>query len=474
MRIPRPSARVVGAALCFASAALLAFPRALPELLKRAGAGPLPAWPLRCMTLALGIEFLALAFWFWARASADATFQVRRWTWLRRPAQAMWLGAAALLLAPAAAPRSPAAGFLPELAAISIVWAGLELMAALPLARPFSDLSGPLLAARPWLPALLPTAGFIVMWQTAPQWTASDVVRRVAEALLLVTAVLATLRAFGRRQWATALRWLTVSESALGAALIATRALDPTYTLLLWLGACGGRSFMLAGELRGAVPRRGPALSRLWRAAGWGGSTALSWPLLAALVTRLPDAVFTRAPVRATFDVAVTALEIAAAAIAVMLTAYVSVRRMVRATERRSMVRPDASLTLSHVSAFLTLTLGPTTIAVAILAGAGVPWVTAGLALIPSLTGGALAVLGAGASEPVVASFETAGGGARRVARDAFRAVTGFERRVIGALRGVARTAMAPLRDLHTGDAQEYLLFLVGLSVLALVLPFLR
>ena len=32
----------------------------------------------------------------------------------------------------------------------------------------------------------------------------------------------------------------------------------------------------------------------------------------------------------------------------------------------------------------------------------------------------------------------------------------------------------APLRDLHTGDAQEYLLFLVGLAVLALVLPLLR
>src|SRR5262245_32469964 len=258
MRIPRPSARWIGTALCLAGAVLLSVPRALPQLLERAGAGPFPAWPLRCMALALGLECLALAFWFWARASADATFQVRRWTWLRRPAQAMWLGAAALLVAPAAAPRSAAAGFLPELAAIAVVWAGLELTAALPLARPFSDVSGPLLAARPWLPALLPTAGFIVMWQTAPLWTASDPVRRVTEALLLVTAVLATLRAFGRRQWATALRWLTVSESALGGVLIATRALGPTYTLLLWLGACGGRSFMLAGELRGAIPRRGP------------------------------------------------------------------------------------------------------------------------------------------------------------------------------------------------------------------------
>jgi hypothetical protein len=35
-------------------------------------------------------------------------------------------------------------------------------------------------------------------------------------------------------------------------------------------------------------------------------------------------------------------------------------------------------------------------------------------------------------------------------------------------------TLAAPLRDLHTGDAQEYLLFLVGVAVLALLLPVLR
>ena len=35
-------------------------------------------------------------------------------------------------------------------------------------------------------------------------------------------------------------------------------------TLLLWLGACSAR-FLLAGELRGAAPRRGALLSRLWR-----------------------------------------------------------------------------------------------------------------------------------------------------------------------------------------------------------------
>ena len=43
-----------------------------------------------------------------------------------------------------------------------------------------------------------------------------------------------------------------------------------------------------------------------------------------------------------------------------------------------------------------------------------------------------------------------------------------------GAGRGIARALGAPARDLHSGDAQEYLLFLVGVAVLALLLPVLR
>jgi len=45
---------------------------------------------------------------------------------------------------------------------------------------------------------------------------------------------------------------------------------------------------------------------------------------------------------------------------------------------------------------------------------------------------------------------------------------------VLGALRRAIRAMTGPLHDLHTGDAQEYLLFLVGLAVLAVVLPLLR
>jgi hypothetical protein len=65
-------------------------------------------------------------------------------------------------------------------------------------------------------------------------------------------------------------------------------------------------------------------------------------------------------------------------------------------------------------------------------------------------------------------------GTARGVAAATFRGVVGVERRVVALLIGLGRALIAPSRDLHTGDAQEYLLFLVGLSVLALVLPLLR
>jgi hypothetical protein len=53
------------------------------------------------------------------------------------------------------------------------------------------------------------------------------------------------------------------------------------------------------------------------------------------------------------------------------------------------------------------------------------------------------------------------------------RAVRG-EQAALGALLAIARALGAPLRDLHTGDAQEYLLLLAGVSMLALLLPLLR
>ena len=47
------------------------------------------------------------------------------------------------------------------------------------------------------------------------------------------------------------------------------------------------------------------------------------------------------------------------------------------------------------------------------------------------------------------------------------------ERVQTGASRETARRPLQPGR-VHTGDAQEYLLFLVGVGVLALLLPLLR
>src|SRR5947209_13635863 len=118
---------------------------------------------------AIGVEFVALAFWVWSRSLPDRREQLARWSWLRRPAMALWLAAALFLALPelrnafVPVPGGPAGGFLTPprflpvplllsrdplfllrtLASLAVIWAGLELMAALPLSRPFPDLSGP-------------------------------------------------------------------------------------------------------------------------------------------------------------------------------------------------------------------------------------------------------------------------------------------------------------------------------------------
>src|SRR5437867_2368598 len=253
--VTRDGARVAGAILCVLGLALL-----VPSVL---------------VASALGIESLAAAFWCWARAAEDARDQVPRWAWLRRPALALWLAVGLHAAFPglthnAAAARVGAPVLLLRLEAIAVVWAGLELLAALPLARPYSDLPGPLLTMRPWLPVILPAAGFMVLWRHAPHWIEVVEVQRVAVPLLLVTAVLGALRAYARRQWTASLRWLAVSDSALAALLVALRSVPAQVSLVLWLAACGGHAFLLAGEQRGATPRRGPAITRLWRVGGRG------------------------------------------------------------------------------------------------------------------------------------------------------------------------------------------------------------
>src|SRR5438132_514535 len=93
------------------------------------------------LAAALGLELLAAAFWLWARRGAEGREQLPRWEWLRRPAMAAWLAFALDAVMPLLS-RDPLLQSASRLApllwleAAAIVWAGLELVAALPLARP--------------------------------------------------------------------------------------------------------------------------------------------------------------------------------------------------------------------------------------------------------------------------------------------------------------------------------------------------
>ena len=423
---------------------------------------------------ALGAELLAAGFWWWARATAEAALQVPRWGWLRRPATALWLAAAieSILHAPGGSGVVPPAtlGLWRLVEAVAVVWAALELLAALPLARPYSDLPGPLASLGFWLPALLPSAGFLLLWRQAPHWLDVDEVRDAALLLLLLTATLSALRAFGRRQWTAGLRWLVVCDGALAGALLASRAVPPAVAALLWIGAGGTHTYLLAAELEGATPRRGPVMAAWWRATAWISTTALGWPLLA---------------VASGFPLERATLVLVPGGISLALASWVNVARMVEAPERRALARPDTGLTLSRMAPALLLSGVPVAIVSAWWTGFAPRWDAMLWALVPGVLGGGTALLtfraGAAAEVPRAAdaapapgSGERAGQAARHAARSLFRAVTGLER---GLVRGTARLLQAsgaPLRDLHTGDAQEYVLFLVGVAVLAVLLPLLR
>ena len=112
------------------------------------------------------------------------------------PAHGQVLGAGGALRAFAGLQSHGAIALFRLVEAAAVVWAGLELLAALPLARAFSDLPGPFLGMRPWLPALLPAAGFAVLWRHSRHWIDVPEARSVAIVLLMITAVLAVLRAY--------------------------------------------------------------------------------------------------------------------------------------------------------------------------------------------------------------------------------------------------------------------------------------
>src|SRR5262245_14562321 len=430
---------------------------------------------------AVGLELVALAFWLWARSLPDRSEQLARWSWLRRPPSALWLAAAlfvalpqlhqvfapaplmetpfsppALIPAPVPMARDPML-LLRTVASLAILWAGLELMAALPLSRPFPDLTGPARPVGPWLTALLPVTGFLVLWRQAGLWAAAPLAREIATLALMMAAVLATLRAYTRRSLTATLRWLVVYDSVLASLLVAREVLPGEIAALLWLGAGGGRLIALAAELRGQAARRGRFLARLWRVAGWLAGTSLAWPLL----TEIGYANGRFHP-----------LEYFVLAAPVFLASALWLKRVVEAPERRSRAGPeDRSPHVSRIGAVATLLAGPAAITWAWWQGLDVRWPGAAVALIPST----LAWWPVRRIAPAKGDASAnAPGGTRDFAISTFRAVTLIERQVAAAIGGVARALGAPARDLHSGDAQEYLLFLVGVAVLALLLPLLR
>jgi hypothetical protein len=420
-------------------------------VLVAAGLGLL--WGGRLWHAALGLEALAAAFWVWARAGDAPREQIARWAWLRRPATALWLAVALHAASPLLqhspyAPRDGVFALLRWGEAIAVLWAGLELLAALPVARPFADLPGPLAAVGPWLPALLPAAGFAVLWRQAPHWLGVVEMREVAVALLVLTAWLGALRALGRRQWIVGLRWLFITDSAMAALLVALDVVPPVSSLLLWVGACGGRAYLLAGELRGQSPRRGPLLARLWRLAMTTASAALAWPALLKLGF---------APGGAARPLWMVLL-----AVPVALAAGITTRRHVEAPERRAVVRPGPILNLEHGLALATLALGPAALALAWWNGFEASLVAGATAALPAAIGAAAAMPGRDLPwrEP-----------GRAAARGLFHAFVARERWLVAGLMRALRALAAPLRDLHTGDAQEYLLFVIGVAVFALLLP---
>ena len=433
---------------------------------------------------ALGVELMAMAFWLWARAMPERAEPMARWSWLRRPAMALWLACALFMALPELrqmyapvvghGPSSPfgVPSFVPAplpvsrdpmallrtLAALAVLWAGLELMAALPLSRPFPDLTGPVRSLGPWLTALLPVTGFLVLWRQAELWTTAPFVREVATVTLLLAALLAALRAYTRRSLTASLRWLVVFDCTLASMLVARGVVPGEIAALLWLGSAGGRLIALAAELRGQAVRRGAQLTRLWRWAGWLACSALAWPLLY-------DVGFG--------DGRFHPLEFAVLMSAVFVASLLWLQRVVEAPERRAVARPEDRVPLiSRVAAIAVLLAGPLSLA----------WVwkrvmtdplTALIAMVPM----ALAWWPIHRARVVPEPAEPeppAGPGTRDFALNTFRAVTVVERQMAGAIAVVARLLGAPARDLHSGDAQEYLLFLVGVAVLSLLLPLLR
>jgi hypothetical protein len=129
------------------------------------------------------------------------------------------------------------------------------------------------------------------------------------------------------------------------------------------------------------------------------------------------------------------------------------------------MARQSTLLPRRVGSALLTLAIGPVALVLAWSSGyrAPLPWVA--VALAPGVLSG-LVALWSDIPAPRVAI--------RNFAHGLFHSVARSEHHLVARGGRLGSWLASPLRDLHTGDAQEYLLFLVGLSVLMLLLPILQ
>jgi len=163
------------------------------------------------------------------------------------------------------------------------------------------------------------------------------------------------------------------------------------------------------------------------------------------------------------------------AGVAVAFASMVSVRRLVAAPDRRTLLRRESAVPLAQVGALGVLVAGPLALLFSWWAGFEPRMLDALASIAPAAVGGWAAGLVANPLSSLQTTWVTRfGKSSRYVALVLFHGLLAFEAALRGLLRRIALAFGAPARDLHTGDAQEFLLFLAGVAVLAVVLPLLR
>jgi hypothetical protein len=212
---------------------------------------------------------------------------------------------------------------------------------------------------------------------------------------------------------------------------------------------------LLWTEVRGATARRSAPLRAAWRLLGWATGAALGWAVVLSLALR---------------GGALGVLGLAVTLAASGSAAGLAVARIQPATERRALPRRKEALPIA-VTAGLALLWGA--FAGAGRAWAGGLWAAGGLVAGLALAGGAGHLATHLRREEPAERMARLGRAARNAARSSYEALVRFEHGAFGLLPRSAQGLLAPLRDLHTGDAQEYLMLLMALVAVALLLTFL-